>query len=96
LEDEKDGKGVSDRIVDIYQNEVHAAYSRVPFGAVLAVESSFKLARYLVGIGRRSHATEMLFRAYQLRTECGPHDQVVLTVEAALMCDQLGYHRKFG
>ena len=82
-------------VVDLYE-ETLLLLSRVPYASVLSIEASFKLARYLMQWDRKCEAQEVLMRMYALKMDCSAHDQISLAVEAAILCHQLGFKRKYG
>lgn len=78
-------------------SQVYDTYEKTPFSLFLTIEAAFHLARYYVKIGDNCMAAQTLFRVYQLREqgEFSAHDQIAVTVEAAVLCQQIGFYRQF-
>jgi hypothetical protein len=95
LEYEKDAPSYLDAVVEMYEESL-ATMSKVAYASVLSIEASFKLARYLMRWSKKCEAADVLMRMYEFKMDCSAHDQIALAVEAAILCHQLGFKRKFG
>eukprot|EP00742_Colponemidia_sp_Colp-10_P011960 GILJ01013359.1.p1 GENE.GILJ01013359.1~~GILJ01013359.1.p1 ORF type:complete len:1213 (+),score=190.75 GILJ01013359.1:495-3641(+) len=62
---------------------------------LLATEAAFKMARYLYKVNRKLDALELLSRTAETYSSLGIQDQLVSVIETAILCNSMGFVRKF-
>ena len=97
LDDEKDAdqRTFQETVVELYEESL-AILARVSYASILSISISFILARYYQQWSRPLESSHTIMRMYEWKMDCSAHDQIALAIEAAILCHQLGFYRKFG